>query len=72
MCKKDNLLAIMPKLQNADKIYCDFKNKLIKKRKMLQKSQYVTELLNVCYNSINWVDNGQKKNKIVLMEKDKI
>ena len=39
---------------------------------MLQKSQYVTELLNVCYNSINWVDNGQKKNKIVLMEKDKI
>ena len=35
-------------------------------RKILQFEMYVTELLNVCYISINSIDIIEKKNKIVI------
>lgn len=40
-------------------------------RKILQKRKYVTELLNVCYISVNTIDNIQKKNKIIVSKKGK-
>ena len=41
-------------------------------RKMLQKKKNITELLNVCYNSINRLDIMEKNDKIVLCKKGKI
>ncbi len=40
-------------------------------RKMLQIWGYVTELLNVCYISVNTIDIIKKKNKIIVSKKGK-
>lgn len=40
-------------------------------RKILQKRKYVTELLNVCYISMNTLDIIKKKNKIIVSKKGK-
>lgn len=50
-------------------VFCVFR---AKKRKMLQFRMYITELLNVCYISVNTIDNIQKKNKIIVSKKGKI
>lgn len=36
---------------------------------MLQNKMYITELLNICYISINTIDFAEKKNKIVISKK---
>lgn len=41
-------------------------------RKMLQNREYITELLNVCYISVNTIDIIKKKNKIIVSKKGKI
>ena len=46
--------------------------KVVKNRRMLQNRKYITELLNVCYISINSLDIKQKRNKIVLEKKGKV
>ncbi len=40
-------------------------------RKMLQIRKYITELLNVCYISVNTIDIIKKKNKIIVSKKGK-
>lgn len=41
-------------------------------RKMLQNRGYITELLNVCYISVNTIDIIQKKNKIIVSKKGEL
>ncbi len=50
-------------------VFCIFRGKT---QKMLQFRRYITELLNVCYISVNTIDNIQKKNKIIVSKKGKI
>ena len=38
---------------------------------MLQKGEYITELLNICYISMNTIDITKKKNKIIISKKGK-
>ncbi len=45
---------------------------IILNRKMLQIRRYITELLNVCYISMNTLDITEKKNKIVISKKGKV
>lgn len=41
-------------------------------RKMLQFRGYITELLNVCYISVNTLDIIKKKNKIIVSKRGRI